>query len=161
VLIQGAVVGGEVVVARYDNMPDRLRAELRRGIGRAVLLVQRQSKQEKLSDQVLHVRTGRLRRSINTRVELHTDDVTGIVGTNVSYAKAHERGGTFTVKEHLRMMTQAFGKPVANPRQITVRQHSVTYPERSFLRSALYDMREPIRLEFEQAVQRTIGPVTQ
>ena len=82
---------------------------MRDGIGRAVLRVQRRVK-EKLSGEVLNVRTGRLRRSIVERVESSGSVVTGIVGTNVEYAAPHEYGfiGVVTVKESLRVSKLTF-----------------------------------------------------
>lgn len=153
-MIYGVVVGGDAAVARFDRLPTRLRTELKVGIGRAVLLVQKRTKQDKLTDQVLHVRTGRLRRSINTRVEEGMSDVTGTIGTNVKYARPHEFGfdGTVNVREHLRRskLGNAF----------TVRAHSMHMhiPERSFLRSSLADEREQIRAELEHATQRALQP---
>lgn len=150
--ISAIVVGGDATVAKFDAFSAKLRAELRVGVGRAALLVQTQTKQNKLSGQVLNVVTGRLRRSINTRLTETDSGVQGTVGTNVSYAHVHEFGfqGTVSVREHLR--TSKLGK------QFTVRAHSMkmNVPEKSFLRSALTDMQEPIRLEFEAALQRSL-----
>jgi phage gpG-like protein len=151
-MITGTVVGAEEVVQRFQSMPGALREQLKIGIGRAVLRVQAYSKADKLSGQVLQVRTGRLRRSINTRVEISADKVTGVVGTNVEYARVHEYGfsGTVTVREHLRRTVTGA--------QALVRPHArrMNLPERSFLRSALHDMEPQIREEFEQAVKRAI-----
>lgn len=152
-MIQGTVIGGDAAIAKYDNMPQRLKAELRVGIGRAALLVQVQSKQNKLSGQVLNVKTGRLRRSINTKITETDTGVQGSVGTNVEYAHAHEYGfqGTVSVREHLR--TSVLGN------KFIVRSHNMNMnvPEKSFLRSALSDMAGPIRQEFENAAQRAIS----
>lgn len=151
-MISGIVIGGEAATARFDNFPQRLRAELRIGIGRAALMVQTDSKANKLSGQVLNVVTGRLRRSINVKITETDTNVQGTVGTNVEYAHVHEFGfqGTVSVKESLR--TSVLGK------KFTVRAHSMkmNIPEKSFLRSALADMAEPIRQEFENAMQRAI-----
>ncbi len=150
--ISGIVIGGEAAIARFDSFPEKLRAELRVGIGRAALRVSVQSKENKLSGQVLNVVTGRLRRSINIKVSESTTGVQGTVGTNVAYAHVHEFGfqGTVSVREHLR--TSKLGN------QFTVRAHAMrmNVPEKSFLRSALTDMAEPIRLEFENAMQRAL-----
>lgn len=152
-MISGIIVGGEAATARFSNFSQRLRAELRIGIGRAALLVQTDSKANKLSGQVLNVMTGRLRRSINTKITETEKTVQGTVGTNVAYARVHEFGfqGTVSVREHLRhsKLGNAF----------TVRAHSMkmNVPEKSFLRSALADMAEPIRQEFEKAMQRAVS----
>lgn len=151
-MIQGTVLGSEETIARFERFPEKLRAELRTGIGRAALAVQRDSKQNKLSGQVLNVVTGRLRRSINVKISETGSSVTGTVGTNVAYAHAHEFGfqGTVSVREHLSHSTLG--------NAFTVRQHSrqMNVPEKSFLRSALHDMQDVIRAEFEQALQRAL-----
>jgi HK97 gp10 family phage protein len=152
-MINGIVIGGEEAVARFNDMSTRLRAELRVGIGRAALLVLVQTKENKLSGQVLKTPTGRLRRSINAKITESATGVQGTVGTNVPYAHVHEFGfqGTVSVRESLRTI-KATGK------QFTVRAHSrkMNMPERSFLRSALADMAEPIRQEFQDALNRAI-----
>lgn len=51
---------------------------------------------EKLSGQVLNVRGGRLRDSIDQ--EISDDELSTRVGTNVEYGKIHEFGGTITGK---------------------------------------------------------------
>lgn len=149
-MIRGTIIGGEAAIQRFERMPEKLRIELKAGITRAALRVQTQTKQSKLSGQVLNVRTGRLRRSINVDVQQTAERVVGTVGTNVEYAHIHEYGftGAVGVREHLR--TAKSGKTSI------VRGHSrnVHIPEKSFLRSALADMAEPIRHEFEQAVLR-------
>lgn len=90
-------------------------------------------KQKKLSDVVLHVRTGRLRRSITARFEGQgSSTFLALVGTNVKYARIHELGfeGTVQVPEHnvrahSRRMTTAFGKPLPEPKIVDVRAHVV------------------------------------
>jgi phage gpG-like protein len=150
-MISGVVIGGEEAQARFEGMPNRLRDELKIGIGRAALRVQTQAKVN-LSDNVLHVRTGRLRRSINVKQTDNAGGVSATVGTNVAYAHVHEFGfsGSVSVREHLRR--SVLGK------EFSVRAHSMKMkvPEKSFLRSALNAMAEPIRLEFEQALQRSL-----
>lgn len=139
-MIRTELVNGDVVVVRLDRLPDRLREELRVGIGRAALQLARKVQKEKLSGQVLKVRTGRLRRSISDAVNESGWVVSGIVSSAVKYAPVHEYGfhGTVTVKEHLRQIKQAFGRPI-EPKQIVVHSYSrqMNLPERSFLRSAL------------------------
>ena len=152
-MIRGEVIGGPAVVDRLQQLPGGLRDAMRRGMGRAVLLVQTRSKEDKLSGQVLKVRTGRLRRSITSRIADDGDDkVVGTVGTNVEYARVHEYGfqGLVTVREHLRR-TKSGGTA-------TVRTHParMNLPERSFLRSALAELQPEIREEFEQAVQQAL-----
>ena len=64
-----------------------------------------------------------------------TEDATknkAVVGTNKAYAAVHQFGakkgsfGEFTIKirEHMRRITHAFGKPLKKPRSVKVREHT-------------------------------------
>ena len=162
-MIKGWLVGEKALLSRFDTLNPAIQSGLEQGIGRLTLKLLAHVKADKLSDQVLRVRTGRLRRSINQRVDIEGTKVTGTVGTNVAYAARQEFGfqGTETVKEHLRMMTQAFGRPVKNPRKITVKTFSrtINYPAHSFLRSALEDMKGEIAAGIQQAINASASQV--
>lgn len=158
-MITGKIVGGAQVLERFGRVSGKVHDELGTEIQRIVLKLMGHVVQDKLSGQVLNVKTGRLRRSINQRVEgKGTDQVAGYVGTNVVYARPFELGfnGTENVRAHMRQMNQAFGKLVKNPRKIQVGAHSrhVDIKQRSFLRSALEDMTPQIRLDLAAAVKR-------
>lgn len=156
------LTGDAEVIRKVDELGSRMRKELRGGIGRLALKLQNKVKTDKLSGQVLNVRTGRLRRSINQAVIDEGEKVTGVVSTAVKYAPPHEYGfsGVVTVREHLRMQTKAWGKAIT-PKQVTVRSHSakMNLPARSFLRSALHDMDSAgtIKVELEAAVARALS----
>lgn len=90
------------------------------------------------------VKTARLLRSI-------TMTVLGKilrVGTNVKYGLIHQLGGriqgNFTVKQHYRYITQAFGRPIEG-RKVLVRQHQrnvdIHIPARPYLRIQDADFR--------------------
>jgi len=118
---------------------DGINTRLRDAIQKATLDLLAREKGEKLSGQVLNVKTGRLRRSITQRVETESDgNIVGLVGTNVSYGRAHELGfkGTVTVRAHRRNIK---GKAVP------VRAHgrNVNIPARPFLGPTL-DERMPV-----------------
>lgn len=159
-MITGWVFGGEEVAVRLGSMPDHTRTALRDGISALTLRLLAKVKAEKLSDQVLRVRTGRLRRSITSRISEAGRVVTGTVGTNVEYAARHEFGkqGPEQVREHLRMVKQAWGKTLKQPHQVTVRAHTrnINYPARSFLRSTLEEMRPEISAELSAALNRAM-----
>lgn len=128
------------------------------GIARAALKLQKLAKLN-LSGVVLNVRTGRLRRSINLRLDgKGTPNPSASVGTNVAYARVHEFGfeGTVNVRESLRMQVKAWGRPIA-PIKVAVRAHarSVKLPERSFLKNALDALHESG--EFEATMQQAIN----
>lgn len=113
-------------------------------------------KDKKLSGQVLKTRSGRLRRSINYRMG-SSPEPEAFVGTNVSYARAHEFGVSMDeqVRAHMRAVKQAFGKPLGQPVLVNVRAHQrrESLPERSFLRSAFTESRVAIEQRVIKAIQ--------
>lgn len=135
-------IRSEALVAALLGYAPRLVDRLQKALQRLAIDIQSAVKGQKLSGQVLHVRTGTLRRSINQAVETRSDGVWAIVGTPVVYARVHEYGfqGTEAVRAHLRTIRQVWGRPIS-PKQIEVSAHArrVNLPERSFLRSTLRD----------------------
>lgn len=159
-MIKGELLGGDELKAKFSQAAPKFTAALGQSIGRLVLMLQRNVKADKLSGQVLRVRTGRLRRSINARTEgIGTETPAGYVGTNVSYARAHEYGfaGRVTVKQHMRNIKQAFGRSIT-PVQVMVGTHTrrVDIPEKSFLRSALSELEPQIKSEIRGAVTEAL-----
>ncbi|WP_063777015.1 MULTISPECIES: hypothetical protein [Burkholderia cepacia complex] len=142
------VKGESQVIARIGRIVPNVRNALVQRVQRLVIALQVHVIADKLSGQVLNVRSGRLRRSVNQGVTSTDTTITGVVSTPVEYAPPNEYGfqGVVTVKEHLRQVTTAWGKPLATPVTATVREHTMAMnlPERSFLRSALADQREEI-----------------
>lgn len=103
--IECKVVGAEEVVQRFVFASDRLRQRLKDALNRGAIEVQRKVKEEKLTGQVLNVRTGTLRRSINVALSDGSGDVLqSSVGTNLKYARFWELGfqGTVNVRSHQR-----------------------------------------------------------
>ena len=150
-------------MAHLQQFPERLATSMVKAMNRVTIGVQALVKSGKLSGQVLHVRTGTLRRSINQEVRYAGSGlIEGIVGTNVEYAHVHEYGfhGTVSVKEHLRMQKVAWGKAMKNPREVTVKAHNMTMntPGKRFLRDALAENAELIRETYRKAVNRGLQP---
>lgn len=158
-MIKGYIFGDKDVRLKLANLHPRLKEEIRKTTDILAINLVRYVKEKKLSGQVLKNRTGTLRRSINQKVTDTGESVFAEVGTNKSYAKPHEYGfsGTVTVKEHLRVMKSAFGRPIS-PIQVTVKEHEmrVNLPERSFLRSSLAEYRDTIIKGYTQASQRAM-----
>lgn len=150
-------IGGDVLAAVLRSYGDKVQTAIVQSVGRSALRLQREVMQNRLSGQVLNVRTGNLRRSIHQRVTNTGSAVIGEVNTNVRYGKAHEYGfaGTVNVKASLRQVRQAFGRPLKSPRYVQVRAHSrnVRLPERSFLRTALRDMKPEIEADLRNSVK--------
>lgn len=137
----------------------RVEQALRESVTRLTLKLAAYTKAEKLSGQVLKVRTGTLRHDVNHRVQALAGVVRGTVGVRVRYGAPHEYGfkGQVNIKAHLRTIKQAWGRPIA-PRSVPVRAFSrvLELPERSFLRSALADMTPAIRTDLVNSVTRAV-----
>lgn len=142
-MIEARVTGADRVVVRLQSLPDRLRSALKDSMQRQLFRLQAAVVTGKLSGDPLHRRTGNLASSINQRLTDDGTSIVGQVGTKVRYGAVHENGGTFQIPSHERTITQVFGHAVT-PHAVTVRAHSATFPQRSFLRSSLRDLRSSI-----------------
>lgn len=180
--IIGELKGDEETINWLRSFDAGARGEIQQGIGRIALKLLVKVKSMKLSGQALNVRTGKLRRSINLRIEDNGPEISGIVGTNVEYAAIHEFGfkGEVSVKAHLRMLRTASkfslrkvkGQSIGVYRKTrgkltggvaTVKAHirEVNLPERSFLRTALAELKNSgvIELEIDKSIARALGKV--
>jgi len=159
-MIKGWLFGVEKIVLQLTESPHFMQDALNKSVSRMALRLLARVKTDKLSGQVLKVRTGRLRRSINQRVVREGKGVYGYVGTNVEYGRAHEFGfkGAVSVRAQLREVKQAFGKPLQDAKSVFVQSHShkVTLPRRSFLRSALLEMDREIKVEMCNAIHSAL-----
>lgn len=171
--IDGTVSGDRQVIVNLGRVEPAVRAELVKATGRITLKLMRESVQNKLSGQALKRRTGTLARAVTQSPRTYEAGplIIGTVGVPdikgqggrapVKYGRAHEYGfsGTVTVKEHLRTVKQAFGKPLKTPVRATVKAHSATLnlPERSFLRSALRDLQAAGVIQAEYAAAAAAG----
>ena len=162
-LLEINITGDTQAVARFSSMSDRVRASIRDAMQREWYGLQAAVVTEKLSGDPLHRRTGVLASSIAVGGSQTASEFTetpaqmvGKVGTNVFYGRIHESGGTFNVPEHTRTgglsVKDVFVAGRSGFREIMVRAHTVTFPERSFLRSALRDRSTQIREAMAKAV---------
>lgn len=159
-MIEVTVPDEEKLAVSLNLTRAKLLADLKREVKRVATDVSARTKDQKLSGQVLKVQSGRLRRSINYRTDETETGIEALVGTNVSYGRAHEFGfsGSVTVKAHLRTVRQAFGRKLRSAKKVEVRTHSrnVNLPERSFLRSSLREMRSEIDSRIARVVADSI-----
>lgn len=157
-MIKGEVVRGKKT--RFEGSYGAMRDRLRKALIRLSIELQAYIKSSKLSGQVLKNRTGTLRRSINRKIVETPHSLQAFVGTNVKYARPHEYGfeGTVNVKDHLRLVKQAWGRELRTPVWANVKAHQreVKLPERSFLRSALLDKRSKILTELNVAINKPV-----
>lgn len=177
-MIQGVVYGDRETVASLREMTPKLHAAVVQHVERLAILISNDVKENRLSGQALKVRTGRLRRSINYRIEQQPSSVFGIVGTNVEYAARHEFGfhGTEQVREYLRRRRgqikadmAAHGKKMGKLRghrdshdqseliRVRAHQRKVNYAGHPFLRPALKDAADEIRAGFREALRESVN----
>jgi len=154
------VTGNEALQKRFEDMPTAVRNALRNKITALTLKLEAHVKNDKLSGQVLKVQTGALRRSITSEVIDTGDNITGRVYSSgdVKYAAIHEFGGKTAAHVIIPTKAQALyfmmgGKDVFAKR---VNHPGSVMPMRSYLRSALADMRAEIASGMEQAVRQAV-----
>jgi len=156
-MLAARIVGAETVVSQLQVLPGKMHGRVKDRIARLTMTLLTKVKEDKLSGQVLHNVTGNLRASINQRVEDMGQSIVGSVGTNLVYARPQEMGfdGQVNIREHLRTVTMAWGRELKAPVICIVQAHSahMHLPERSFLRSALDEMRPQVRAELLEAIQ--------
>jgi phage gpG-like protein len=154
-MIEIRILGSETTQLALKSFGLGVKERLREAITRSAIELTRYVKERKLSGQVLKNRTGTLRRKINYAIRETVSEISAAVGVKLSYAAVHEYGfdGVVSVKEHLRTIKQAWGRPIA-PTEVAVHAHSrhMHLPERSFLRSSLRERGPSIREALSAAV---------
>ena len=168
-MLAGRIVGAETVVSQLMSVSPLVHNRVKDRVSRLAMTLLTKVKQEKLSGQVLHNVTGNLRASINQRVEDMGNAIVGSVGTNIVYARPHEFGidqhKMVQVHEYLRRnldlatakwrLKHKMPVPMVTVHAFTRNQHTVL-PERSFLRSALGEMRPQVREELIDALRGSL-----
>jgi phage gpG-like protein len=150
-----SVEGADAVRARLLIAPDRVRAAVRRAVDQSAASVLRGAK-AKVSDDVLNVKTGRLRRSLSMRTAGGLDTPSAEVGTNVVYAAIHEYGGQTKahIIEAINGKALAFmGKDGSMVFRQIVHHPGSRMPEHSFLRSTLTEQAPEIQERIVGAVK--------
>ncbi len=152
----------EVAAELSGPLTERIRAEVRGEIGALALDLARNTVNQKLSGQVLNFRkrgAGLIGSVLQSpRVVESGTSVVGLAGTALQYGIAHEFGftGTVSVKQHLRTVTKAFGRQLAEAKQQTVRGHSrnVDMRAREYLKSTLDELAPTVPDRIGAAVAR-------
>lgn len=157
------LVGEKKLIDRFNNAGPKAKAELVKAVTGLTLKLESKIKNEKLSGQVLNVITGNLRASVHSimPVEQTGGSVVGHVAQSgdVKYGAIHEFGGKTqahdiypTKAKALAFMVggkQVFAKVVHHP--------GSQMPERSYMRSALADMRQEALEGMTDAIKRGIN----
>jgi len=173
-MIRGTVIGDDKVNVKLGEMSDKIIGAVEKRMQRVVKRIEASVKSDKLSGQVLHVKTGTLRRSVHSDVKNDGSQIVGTIGTNLIYAAYHEYGfsGTQNVKEHMRAIKQAAimhtkgarsgtvnksatAKQQGPAQMAKVRAHTrhVNYTAHSFLRSTLREQTQFVKDEINLGVQ--------
>lgn len=150
------ISGDQALIARLQAMPDAVRKKLLAKVTSLAFQLERKIKGDKLSGQVLNVRTGKLRASIHSSAEQNETSTIGKAASSgdVKYAAIHEFGGTINIPEIVaRGKALAFMQNGKMAFYKKVAAHTVTMPERSFMRSSLADMKDQIIQEMTEAVR--------
>ncbi len=129
------------------GLPGTVRLALRGALQSAMADLAATVQGDKLSGQMLQVRSGRLRASITATVDDDGGTLSGTVGSNVPYAAIHEYGGTIARR-------QAAG--ARRLRSGTSRGGVIVEPERSYLRSALAEQANSIQDRLTAAAMNAI-----
>ena len=125
-----------------SDLPGSVRGALRAELQAAMADLAASIQDDKLSGQVLKVRSGRLRASITAEVSDDGESLSGTVGSDVPYAAIHEYGGTIVRRQ------AAAARRGRRPGGAGV----TVEPERSYLRSALAEQADDIRDRLTQAI---------
>ncbi len=158
-MLNVTLTGDRELIAKLDSMPGKLQIALLQKVSDLTLKLEALVKQ-KLTNDVLNVRSGNLRRSIARQVNSSATSVIGKVFSSgdVKYAAIQEYGGQTKahVIEAINGKALAFkmgGKEVFFRK---VNHPGSNIPERSFLRSSLADMQEEITEGLHQTVVETL-----
>lgn len=160
-MISGYIIGDKALVARIRGAGAVVKAEIDQTVQKLGFALQARVQTQKLTGQVLRVRTGRLRSSISqsaadTRSRFVSTDTTAIayVGTNVSYGAMWEHGFSRKVGAGARGGPRTLsGKALDS----YIRRHPPgvrAVAARPFLEPALFEMRAQIQTELGAALKR-------
>ena len=97
---------------------------------------------EKLTGPVLKRRTGTLVRSIHTEIQKSATGFIGKIGSNLKYAAIHEFGGIIHIPDIYPVKKKALSFFIGGEKIVVkkVKAHTITMPERSYLRSSLAEL---------------------
>ena len=185
-MVIGEILGVEKVVAFVGSRGPEVSKVLRLQVRNLAVMLSSYVKTNKLTGEVLKVQTGRLRRSITSKVLEQGSLVSGLVGTNVEYARAHEFGvdkfKVVTVRDYIRKcasrnsygikrggaIKDGSGKTTGHALKHYLSAEGIAHvhsfqrnqhtklPERSFLRTALAELAPGIREDLANAIRKAL-----
>ena len=150
-----SLVGDRAIVARFAAFPKNVHDYLLKKVSVLALKLESKIKTQKLSGQVLNVKTGALRRSIAHQIKDTLTAITAKVFSSgdVKYAGIHEFGGTTKPHDIVATKAKALHFVMGGKEMFLKRVHhpGSKMPERSFMRSSLSEMQPEIVEALEDA----------
>ena len=151
----------EALRARFAALPAQVQAALAAKAASLAQALKTHVTDDKLSGQVLHVRSGALRGSIGAEVTVDDDGVHARVFSagDLKYAATQEYGGRTSPHDIVPNKAQALAFVIGGQQVFAriVHHPGSTLPERSYLRSSLADMADDIAGELKAAVIEALG----
>jgi phage gpG-like protein len=145
--------------AALAALPERIAAALAAKAGTLAVALQAKI-QQKLSGEVLQMKSGALAGSIGVTIDELPTGVAVRIATspNVKYAAIHEYGGTIPPHQIVPDKAKALAFLVGGKQIFAARVNlpAIAMPERSYMRSSLAEMVDDIRDEFGSAVSEAM-----
>ena len=155
------LAGIEETSARLESYPAALQAALSAKADELAAALADLVKNDKLAGGVLNTRTGALSNSITASVTAEADGVLASVGSegDVKYAAIQEYGGKTSAHEILPAKGDVLAFVVGDGQHFArkVEHPGSLIPERSYLRSALEDMKDEILASLTDAAAEAWG----
>lgn len=165
-LLDVVIAGASETATLFGKLADDVHQKIVAKVYGLALLVENRAKQ-KLSGEVLNVRTGQLRANVQSDVSQQDEGVVGrvFVTRNVKYAAIHEFGGVikhpggtaYWIDPKTGMAEFISNKSrLANllPR---TKPHPIPMPERSYMRSSLTEYKDEIINQLSAGVRAAIA----
>lgn len=168
-MITVELVGYNKLITQLTAMPNKVHAAILRKVTFFALKMERRIKQ-KLSGEVLNVKTGDLRRSIQHEILDGPSSVYGIVfstggrSKNPPYAEIHEKGGSInhpggTPYLNFHGKTYFVSKSAAIASKLPVtKAHVINIPARPYMAPTLREMQNEIVEGLQQAAREGVRP---
>jgi phage gpG-like protein len=148
----------KILIEKFVRMGDKLVGDVAFAMAKEMRNLSNYVKSAKLSGQVLHNRTGNLRRSVFpfSYMESRTAVVGKVaVGSEAPYGKIHEFGGSFVARRNLKrpshLVTRRGGERV-----MTGSPFGIHFPARPFMHTSLQERRMVIMAGLRNAVNKSV-----
>jgi len=158
--IKVTVENGEIVARWLGELPKKITPALIQALNEYVMRLATHIRFQKLSGQVLHKRTGRLRESI---LPIFARQSGGLIwagiGTNVKYAKIHEFGGVTRPHLILPRWKKAlhFVKDGKDVFATKVKHPGSVIPARPYIRPSFEETQDQLVAGLEKAISESIS----